>query len=79
MLIELRLWDCTLPPNTDRPCRFSAAFSHLSLHDPRAIALDRRFSLLSHSAMATDRRTGEESGFVVDIGGPGNMVDRSTN
>jgi hypothetical protein len=79
MLIEPRLWDSTLPPNTDRTCRFSPAFSHLPLHDPRTIALDRRFSLLSHSAMATDRRPGKESGVVVDIGGPRNMVDRSTN
>lgn len=79
MLIEPRFWDCALPPNTYRTCAFPLAFSRRSLHDSRAIALDCCFNLLSHSAMASNRRTGKESGVMVDIGSPRHMVDRSTN
>lgn len=75
LLISTRLRDSTLPPNTYGTCGLSSALSHLSLHDPGPLALDRHSSLLSRSTMATYRCTGKEGGVVVDTGSPGNMVD----
>jgi hypothetical protein len=75
MLTQPRLRNRTLPPNPYRSCRPSPALPHLSLHDPGALALNCRSGLLSRSTMAAYRCAGKESGFVVDIGSPRNMVD----
>lgn len=75
LLIELRLWDRTLPANTYGTCRLSLALPRLSLHGPGALALDRHSDILPCSTMASYGCLWKEGGFVVDTGSPRNMVD----